>query len=87
MLPLQGGDSGLSSSTILGEEYFFLYGLATNSYIGNFGDGSLEAKINNNQANMMFGFLISDDLNNGQLPANLWTLLSDSSAFWICNWF
>jgi hypothetical protein len=43
-------------------------------------------KKQHNSAEMASGFLIFDDLNNGQLPANLRTLLLDSRATRICNW-
>jgi hypothetical protein len=70
-------------------ENIILYGAPTDSYVEHFGDGSLEAKKlqkHHNQAKMASGFSIFDDLNNGQLPANLRTLLLDSRATRICNW-
>jgi hypothetical protein len=42
-------------------------------------------KKQHNFAEMVSGFLILDDLNNGQLLANLRTLLLDSRASQICN--
>ena len=51
----------------------------------NFGEGIVVAEMDHNQVNMPFGFWIFDDLNNGQLPANLRTLLSESYATRICN--
>jgi hypothetical protein len=77
----------MSLSTILGGN-IFLYGAATDSYIEHFGDGSLGAKKlqkHYNQAKMASSFSIFDDLNNGQLLANLRTLLLDSRATRICN--
>jgi hypothetical protein len=71
-----------------GREFFF-YGAATDSNVEHFGDGSLEAKKlqkHHNQAKMAPGFSIFDDLDNGQLPANLRTLLLDSRATGIFNW-
>ena len=65
------GDDGFVVELVffLHRHYLFLH--------RNFGKGIVVAEMDHNQANMPFGIWIFDDLNNGQLLANLWTLLSE----------